>query len=247
MSKINANKMILEDIRKKIASGEYALGMKLPNERDLAEYYCVSRIPVREALKALADLGMVETRRGVGTFVSSNAGAVDNEGKAERFLDTERVLLETIRVRRCLEAAAAAKTARNATIAEIDELENALIDTIREIRKLKLGQENNFFESDAHFHRLIARFSHDPIFEECLNASPGIIAAHQYWSLRMTTPMDEVISYHSAIFENILLHNEQGASEAMSAHLKRVESLIVRRDTEEEIEDAVPPRTWYTT
>ncbi|MGI6054428.1 MAG: FadR/GntR family transcriptional regulator [Clostridium sp.] len=247
MGKINANKMILEDLKKKIASGEYALGAQLPNERELASYYSVSRIPVREALKVLADQGIVEVRRGVGTFVCSNAGVVENGEKSERFLDVDHVLLETIQVRRCLEMAAAGKAAKNATTEEIDELENSLIDTIREIRKLKLGSENNFFESDARFHRLVARFSHDPVFEDCINASPEIIAAHQYWSLRMTTPMDEVISYHSAIFENILLHNEQGASEAMGAHLKRVETLLLRKGMDEVLEEVQAPKIWYTT
>ena len=48
--------MILDDMKAKILRGEYPVGSKLPSERELSEYYNVSRIPVREALKALSDI-----------------------------------------------------------------------------------------------------------------------------------------------------------------------------------------------
>ena len=52
--------MILDDMKAKILRGEYPVGSKLPSERELSEYYNVSRIPVREALKALSDMGILE-------------------------------------------------------------------------------------------------------------------------------------------------------------------------------------------
>lgn len=61
--------MILDDMKAKILRGEYPVGSKLPSERELSEYYNVSRIPVREALKALSDMGILEIKRGAGTFV----------------------------------------------------------------------------------------------------------------------------------------------------------------------------------
>jgi len=228
MSEMNANKMILEDLRKKIASGEYSLGSRLPNERELADYYEVSRIPVREALKVLSDQGVLETKRGVGTFVRSTAKVMIAGKETSPFVKTEQVLLETIHLRKILESEAAAMAAKNATRSEIDQLENSLIYTIREIRKVKMGEENCFFEADEKFHMLVAKLSHNELFPNCLSAMQGIIAIHQYWSLKMTTPMDEFVSYHSAIFENILLHNEKGAREAMASHLNRVEELLKR-------------------
>lgn len=45
--------------------------------------------------------------------------------------------------------------------------------------------------------------------------------------------MDEVVTYHCSIFENILIHNEAGAREAMMAHLSRVEELLARKVPEE--------------
>ena len=56
--------MILDDMKAKILRGEYPVGSKLPSERELSEYYNVSRIPVREALKALSDMGILEIKLG---------------------------------------------------------------------------------------------------------------------------------------------------------------------------------------
>ncbi len=87
MKNNNANRMILDDMKAKILRGEYPVGSKLPSERDLSEYYNVSRIPVREALKALSDMGILEIKRGAGTFVKSTANAMQNGEKeqTERF------------------------------------------------------------------------------------------------------------------------------------------------------------------
>jgi GntR family transcriptional regulator len=60
-----------EDIRGRIESGEYEPATLLPTEGDLRAMYGVSRATVREALRGLADRGLVEKRQGVGTFVSA--------------------------------------------------------------------------------------------------------------------------------------------------------------------------------
>ena len=197
--------MILDDMKAKILRGEYPVGSKLPSERELSEYYNVSRIPVREALKALSDMGILEIKRGAGTFVKSTANAMQNGEKEQ----TETFM--------------------------------------QQIRKLKTGQDNDFFQADAKFHRLILRASHNPVFEQCLEAMPNIMSLHQYWSLKMTTPMDEVVTYHCSIFENILIHNEAGAREAMMAHLSRVEELLARKVPEEKEGESPVPKVWYTT
>ena len=83
MKNNNANRMILDDMKAKILRGEYPVGSKLPSERELSEYYNVSRIPVREALKALSDMGILEIKRGAGTFVKSTANAMQNGEKEQ--------------------------------------------------------------------------------------------------------------------------------------------------------------------
>ena len=73
--------MILDDMKAKILRGEYPVGSKLPSERELSEYYNVSRIPVREALKALSDMGILEIKRGAGTFVKSTLCRMERKNR----------------------------------------------------------------------------------------------------------------------------------------------------------------------
>jgi GntR family transcriptional regulator len=61
---------IAEDLRKKIDSGQYAQGSQLPTELDLRAEYGASRNTVRDAIKRLTGLGLIETRPGQGTFVT---------------------------------------------------------------------------------------------------------------------------------------------------------------------------------
>ena len=63
----------------------------------------------------------------------------------------------------------------------------------------------------------------------------------------MTSPMDEVVTYHCGIFENILMHNENGARDAMLSHISRVEELLEKKVPEEEAKQESIPKVWYTT
>lgn len=60
---------VVEQIREQIAKGVYQKGDMLPSEKELIAMTGVSRITVREALKTLAEVGMIETKKGKGSFV----------------------------------------------------------------------------------------------------------------------------------------------------------------------------------
>ena len=64
---------ILEDLRERILSGAVPRGARLPTERELAKAYGVSGATVREAIRALATMHMIEVRHGSGTYVTANA------------------------------------------------------------------------------------------------------------------------------------------------------------------------------
>ena len=64
------NDYIRDDLRERIAAGEWAPGARLPSVRDLAERYGCSDMPVRQALRDLRILGLVREVRGHGYFVA---------------------------------------------------------------------------------------------------------------------------------------------------------------------------------
>jgi GntR family transcriptional regulator, transcriptional repressor for pyruvate dehydrogenase complex len=73
IDRVRAADQILEDLRDRILRGELAHGSRFPPERDLAEQYGVSATTVREAVRALAALGLVRVRHGSGSFVTGRS------------------------------------------------------------------------------------------------------------------------------------------------------------------------------
>jgi GntR family transcriptional regulator, transcriptional repressor for pyruvate dehydrogenase complex len=70
---------VLDDLRKRVLSGELARGTKLPSEKQLASYYGVSGPTIRESVRALSTMGLVEVRHGSGTYVAAQSGVLLNE------------------------------------------------------------------------------------------------------------------------------------------------------------------------
>lgn len=233
MTRKTVSDIILDDMKRRISNGEFSNDEKLPTERMLAEYYNSSRIPVRTALKQLAEEGVVITKPGVGTFVNQQKVSYNENSISTPYLKNEHILTETLKIRRLIECECARLAAVNYTPEGLKKLEKALFKTITEIRKLKAEEENDFFKADNDFHRVIAELSQNQFLINCFDAMPELISLHQYWSLKYATQRDEVIAYHTQIFESIINNNAQKASECMYNHLIRVESLIKKMPIEQ--------------
>lgn len=227
MNKRKLNEIILDDLKRRIIVGEYSIGTKLPNERELALYYQCSRIPIRQALQTLIQKGIVETRPGVGTFIKNTSHLLEKTKNASPYINEKTMIIETLRVRRMIEAEAAYYAAQNATSDGLVTIEKALFETISEVRKLKSEQENHYFQADINFHRAIAIESKNELFINCLDAMPNLISTHQYWSTNFKVPLDESVSnYHMLIFNSILNRDPESAKKCMNSHLYRVEELL---------------------
>src|SRR5437016_6488845 len=102
----------IEQIRELVASGEWGPGTRLPREADLAAQLGLSRNSLREAVRALSLIRVLEVRQGDGTYVSSLAPdlLLESTRFATHLLRGE-TLLELFEVRRMLEPAAAALAA----------------------------------------------------------------------------------------------------------------------------------------
>ena len=235
MSRSRLSDDIFLDLKNKIIAGNYKVNEKLPPERQLAEQYATSRIPVRGAIRQLAEQGFVKSMAGSGTIVISQGNALfEEDGEsvvhhAPVEIGDSRVLLETIRLRCLIESEASRLAAINRTTEDIKKIQSALFDSINEIRKLKLKESNSFFDADRAFHRAILEASKSKLLLDVIDAMPLLVLSHQFWSLKYTTPRDEVVSFHTQIYESILDENETKAYEAMKMHLSRVEALNTMR------------------
>ena len=150
-----------------LANGKYAVGDRLPAERELAAEHQVSRPTVREAIIALEVQGLVEVRIGSGAYVRRLPGAEDLPG----FNVTAFELTEA---RLVIEGESAALAAVHISDEELDELDEQ-VRRIADENRRDQGTE----DADRTFHVLIARATRNAAI---------VNAVEELWRLRTTSP-----------------------------------------------------------
>ena len=140
-------------LRGRITTGEWEVGDRIPVEAELAEQMGVGRSTVREAVRPLASLGMLETNPGRGTFVRS---ASPTSALLNDFL-SDFSLEEILSYRRALEIEAAQQAAHHRTDEDLAALEIAAEEELGCSRcpVLNTGSENDVTAFDSRFHQLL--------------------------------------------------------------------------------------------
>src|SRR5438132_10883587 len=138
---------IVRQIKGLISEGRLKSGDQLPAERDLAEKFLVRRTSVREALRALESVGLIEIRPGEGTFVREISVDALVEPLALVMLSQREALGELFEARRLIEPAIAELAATRATPEEIQEMERILEEQAKEVGRGRTG-----LAQDAQFH-----------------------------------------------------------------------------------------------
>lgn len=150
---------VIEQLQAQITSGEWAVGMRIPPEPDLAAQLGVGRNTLREAVLALVHAGLLERRQGSGTFVVGSrelASAV-----ARRVAEAQ--LAEVLEVRRAFEVEAARSAARRRTEEDLADLDTAL--AAREAAWAD-GKVEGFVAADVELHQRIVAAAHNRILAE---------------------------------------------------------------------------------
>ncbi|MDI9972549.1 MULTISPECIES: FCD domain-containing protein [Rhodococcus] len=144
-------------LRARIASGEWEVGAKLPGETTLAAELGVGRSTVREAVRMLAGLGMVESRQGAGVFLRRSSPRQD----WDRVLRTEEIR-HVVEVRHTVEIEAARLAASRRDEADVAALRRAL-----DARSAASGAgAAAFVDADIALHRAVVVAAHNPVLTE---------------------------------------------------------------------------------
>jgi len=146
----------IESLRQAIEKGDWALGEKLPVESVLSESLGVSRNTVREAVRVLVHVGMLETRQGDGTYVRATRDA----GETLRRIARTR-LADQLEVRIMLESEAAKFAALRRTEEDLKRMTDAL-----DARALAAKSLEARIHHDEQFHHAVVRASHNPALLE---------------------------------------------------------------------------------
>lgn len=207
---------IARQIRLRIIAGDFKEGEKLPTEYELSESFKVSRNVVREAIARLKLNGLIETRRGMGSFVADNAGAKKFEVFTEDLLNIDQ-LMQMYQLRIEIESGAAALAAEHRTDEQLAALEASLIRTDQSGGDWERGTD-----AAVNFHLAVTKCSNNPYFIRLMEHLSYVIH-NAVRTLRHSSTGTERIGHieneHHAIFEAIKRQDAEQARRAMRTHL----------------------------
>lgn len=209
-------------LKEMITSGELVPGDRLPREVDLAAHLGLSRSSLREAVKALSLIHVLDVRRGDGTYVTSLEPGV-LLGAVEFVIDFHRddTVLEFWEVRRILEPAATAMATRNMTDEQLNALE-AHLDQLRSDPEIE-----ELVASDLAFHKMIVLGSDNNVLCSLLDSISGPIQRARVWrGLTEENAVKRTMAEHRAIVQAMRTRVPDVAAAAATMHIAGVEKWL---------------------
>lgn len=212
----------IEKLKTMIASGELKPGDRLPREADLAATLGLSRSSLREAVRALSMIRILDVRQGDGTYVSSLAS--DSLVEAMSFIvdfHRDASVLELLEVRRALEPAA---TARAALLIDQEHLD--LLGEILERATLD-SSVDELVAADLEFHRAIALACGNQMLASLVESLSAPTQRARIWrGMTQVGAVEATLREHRAIYNAVSRHDAQMASVWATVHVAGVEQWL---------------------
>ena len=204
---------VFKQLKQNIVNGTWTSGEKIPSENELVQMLGVSRISVREALKQLVSLGLVETRQGEGSFVKHlHADSYMNELLPLMVLNRENII-ELIKYREIIEVGTVALAVERAEESDIRALEENLLSH----EKFQDDRERAA-QLDLDFHLLVAKASKNPFVIKANSLMKDV------FHVVMTKTVKAMGSSHGLYFHKKLIaaikaRDKESAVSTMREHL----------------------------
>ena len=219
---------IVTIIQQQIMSGAIAPGTRLPTERDLAESFKVNRTTVREALRKLENLDLLDINHGDGVYARNylESGSLDLI-KAAIYSGTDncKSLLDILEVRRIIVPEMASLAAQRRTAADLEDLRYAV-----------LKADLTMLERDIKVHQMIARCTHNLLCTIILNFFNQVFRDYGYLYFDDERNVTRSRTFHHEILEavknrqpeearrimqDVLFYAEKAVRSAMAAKAKK--------------------------
>jgi GntR family transcriptional regulator, transcriptional repressor for pyruvate dehydrogenase complex len=197
-------------------------GDKLPAERELAEVLKVSRGSIRDAIRSLELLGLVEARQGTGTIVRDTAGDSSANPFASVLKRRKEAVRELLDFRKMLEPPLAARAATHASPEEIAELESIL-----KRQEEKQDQGEPAVAEDAEFHYNVALASGNTVVLKVVDIMMDLLRETRTRSLQVDGRAQKSYDGHRRILGAIQRHDSDAARSAMLRHIEDVEEIVL--------------------
>lgn len=194
----------------------------LPPERELVKMLGVSRSSVRDAIRSLELMGLLEPRQGVGTVVCGT-GATHANSLASTLAEKRKMIEELLEVREVLEPGLARRAARNAAPDEIANMEDILERQEAKVRSGELG-----IDEDSEFHYSIAVASHNSTILKVMDVLMDLLRETRERSLEVGGRQEKSLAGHRRILSALKHGDAEGAEAAMHQHLKEVGTIVLK-------------------
>jgi GntR family transcriptional repressor for pyruvate dehydrogenase complex len=212
-----------EQLIANVVNGTWAAGDRLPPERDLCQQFGIARTSLREALKAMELVGMLDSRVGDGTFVCDRSQFLSRP-LLWAFTGTDHNELQDIMEARTLIeenlAGLAAERASDDEIARIGAAVQQMSDSV------KAG--SSILEADMSFHLAVANAAHNTILTNAVQLLRNVMRQWLFYKVLIPNVAPTVLDRHKAIYRAIAAHKPAAARSAMRRHLQETVPLITQ-------------------
>jgi GntR family transcriptional repressor for pyruvate dehydrogenase complex len=210
-------KQIERQILKKLKPGD-----KLPSERELAEMLQVSRSSIRDAIRGLELMGLVEPRQGAGTIVRGLSAESLLNPFANALKHRQELVGELLDFRKMLEPPLAARAATHASPDEISEMEEIL-----QRQEEKLSDGEAAIAEDAEFHYSVALASGNSVVLKLIDMVMDLLRDTRERSLQLLGRPQKSLAGHRRILAAIKRHDAEAAKAAMRRHIEDIEEIVI--------------------
>jgi GntR family transcriptional regulator, transcriptional repressor for pyruvate dehydrogenase complex len=219
---LSVTDVAIEKIKGMIVSGELGPGDRLPREADLAQRLGLSRSSLREAVRALSLVRILDVRQGDGTYVTSLEPTLLLDALSFAVdLHHEGSLLHLLEARRVLESETAMLAAQRIEPDELASLRD-LLDAMPDCETVEA-----FVENDIAFHSGIALAAGNPVIAKLLESLSGQTIRARIWrGITEGGAIDRTIAEHRAIYDALERRRPELAQAWMTVHLASVEAWL---------------------
>jgi DNA-binding FadR family transcriptional regulator len=216
----------VEQIAEKVKLGELAVGDRLPSERALAEQMEISRPTLREAVKVLADSGLIEVRRGSGGGMFVATEIVPPELVAHRRDMRIHEVAQVLEARRLLEPRVAQLAAMRAGAEDFEAMQRTIEDQhalLSEGSIMRAGREDRFLALDVRFHLALARSTGNGVLVGLVRSVYRDLEIARDMAMHRETVPDWSIDIHERTLAAIRSGDLDQVDAVMDEHLAQLE------------------------
>lgn len=213
--------LVISEIRNRILDGTLKVGDRLPPERQFAAQLNMSRNSIREVIRTLDNMGIVDSVQGSGNYLAANVTRNMELSLSMLLMMKISDMKEITQMRRCIELEAYAEAVSRITKEQLEEMQELSVS----MRNSQIAVSN---EKDARFHNILVEASGNQVMISMFHALHEICIHSIRYTLEHVSEeeREEIFQVHEKIYQGLVLKNVVLGREALKRHYQIVDSIF---------------------